>query len=130
MASTETTKYDSSEVKGDHEAEPSEGTPLLANKDEEPEELHGCGSYFCYDNASALQDDMMSDLNLSTESYMMFYSMYSYPNVILSFIGGYLIDKVFGVRLGAIIFAGFCLLGQVRRLSFCHENCFVQLILC
>ena len=34
--------------------------------------------------------------------------------MILSFIGGYLIDKVFGVRLGAIIFASFCLAGQVR----------------
>jgi len=49
MASTETTKYDSSEVKGDHEAEPSEGTPLLANKDEEPEELHGCGATLACD---------------------------------------------------------------------------------
>lgn len=45
---------------------------------------------------------------------------YSYPNVILSFIGGYLIDKVFGVRLGAIIFASFCLLGQVSCI-FTHS---------
>ena len=33
------------------------------------------GSYFCYDNAAALQDHMIKDLHLNTESFMMFYSM-------------------------------------------------------
>ncbi|XP_067944720.1 lysosomal dipeptide transporter MFSD1-like [Watersipora subatra] len=118
----------------------SEGTPLVPKEDMEEEvELSDCGaslpcnprrymhryivlifmcllsfgSYFCYDNPAAMQDTMMADLSLNTEQFMMFYSMYSYPNIVLAFIGGYLIDKVFGVRLGAIIFAGFCLLGQL-----------------
>jgi len=51
---------------------------------------------------------------------VVFFCRYSYPNVILSFIGGYLIDKVFGVRLGAIIFALFCLLGQVSKIRLSH----------
>lgn len=40
------------------------------------------GSYFCYDNPAALQDDMLQDLSVNEESYMMFYSMYVLrPNV-------------------------------------------------
>lgn len=39
--------------------------------------------------------------------------MYSWPNVILCFFGGFLIDRVFGIRLGAIIFAFIILIGQI-----------------
>ncbi|XP_021351524.1 major facilitator superfamily domain-containing protein 1-like [Mizuhopecten yessoensis] len=120
----------------------SEKTPLLnsnVHEHEEDEELTGCGStlacnprrflhrylvliimcflsfgsYFCYDNPAALQDTMIKDLNLSESSFMGFYSWYSWPNVILCFFGGFLIDKVFGVRLGAIIFSLFVTLGQI-----------------
>lgn len=71
------------------------------------------GSYFCYDNPAALQDAMLRDLKLTEGQFMLFYSLYSWPNVILCFFGGFLIDKLFGVRLGAIVFAVFVLLGQV-----------------
>ena len=71
------------------------------------------GSYFCYDNPAALQDRMEQDLKLTTSQFMWFYSMYSWPNVILCFFGGFLIDRVFGVRLGAIIFSVFVVAGQV-----------------
>jgi len=40
------------------------------------------------------------------------YAWYSWPNVFLCFIGGYLVDQVLGRRLGGIIFSGFVLLGQ------------------
>jgi len=39
------------------------------------------------------------------------YSIYSYPNVILAFFGGLLVDRL-GVRLGTITFCGLVLLGQ------------------
>ncbi|XP_076435777.1 lysosomal dipeptide transporter MFSD1-like [Babylonia areolata] len=71
------------------------------------------GSYFCYDNPAALQDMMLKDLSLSESQFMLFYSLYSWPNVILCFFGGFLIDKLFGVRLGAIIFSAFVTVGQV-----------------
>ena len=44
--------------------------------------------------------------------FMNLYAWYSWPNVVLSFIGGFLIDKVFGVRLGASIFSLFLIAGQ------------------
>ncbi|PAA71267.1 hypothetical protein BOX15_Mlig023589g1 [Macrostomum lignano] len=71
------------------------------------------GSYFCYDNPAALQDIFIEKLGLSTSEYSALYSWYSWPNVVLSMIGGFLIDRVFGIRLGAFIFASFCLVGQV-----------------
>lgn len=71
------------------------------------------GSYFCYDNPAALQDNMTRDLNINVGQFMGFYSWYSWPNVILCFFGGFLIDRVFGVRLGAVIFSLFVTVGQV-----------------
>lgn len=75
--------------------------------------LVGFGSYFCYDNPGALQDKFKSDLDLSTTQFVWLYSIYSWPNVILCFIGGFLIDRVFGIRLGTIIYMFILLIGQL-----------------
>jgi dipeptide/tripeptide permease len=40
------------------------------------------------------------------------YAWYSWPNVLLPIVGGYLMDSVFGIRIGTIIFAMFIILGQ------------------
>lgn len=52
-------------------------------------------------------------MKVSVTQYALLYSLYSWPNVILSVFGGYLLDRVFGVRLGTIIFSAFVCLGQV-----------------
>ena len=70
------------------------------------------GSYFCFDNPAALHTEFLDDLGMSESDYMGLYAWYSWPNVVLSFVGGYLIDRVFGVRLGACIFSLFCICGQ------------------
>ncbi|KAJ8934927.1 hypothetical protein NQ314_013086 [Rhamnusium bicolor] len=62
----------------------------------------GFGSYFCYDNPAALQNQMQNDLNITVSQYTMLYSIYSWPNVILCFIGGFLIDSY--LELKSIIF--------------------------
>ncbi|CAH8590608.1 unnamed protein product [Heterobilharzia americana] len=71
------------------------------------------GNYFCYDNPSALQDVFLSSLEMSKVQFMNLYAFYSWPNVILSFVGGFLIDRVFGISLGSIIFSLFVLVGQI-----------------
>lgn len=71
------------------------------------------GSYFCYDNPAALQEEIMDDMDVTNSQYLLLYSLYSWPNVVLCFIGGILIDRKLGVRWGGIVFAGFVLLGQV-----------------
>ncbi|XP_065840526.1 major facilitator superfamily domain-containing protein 1-like [Oscarella lobularis] len=71
------------------------------------------GSYFCYDNPAALQQKIQDDMGVSASQYVNLYALYSWPNVVLCFFGGFLIDRVFGVRWGAIIFALFVAAGQV-----------------
>lgn len=71
------------------------------------------GAYYVYDNPAALQDVMLSDLKISTSQFTMFYSLYSWPNVIMCFFGGFLIDRVFGIRWGALIFCAIVTVGHV-----------------
>ncbi|KYB27225.1 major facilitator superfamily domain-containing protein 1 [Tribolium castaneum] len=73
----------------------------------------GFGSYFCYDNPAALEGHIEKTLNITTTQYSLLYSMYSWPNVVLCFVGGFLIDRVFGIRLGTNIYSGLTLLGQI-----------------
>lgn len=71
------------------------------------------GSYYCFDNPAALQKQITQDMDVTSSQYMLLYSLYSWPNVVLCFFGGFLIDSVFGVRLGTIIFSLFVGAGQV-----------------
>ncbi|CAG0878892.1 unnamed protein product [Darwinula stevensoni] len=73
----------------------------------------GFGSYFCYDNPGALQGKIKDDMDINTSQFANLYAIYSWPNVVLCFVGGYLLDSVFGMRLGTVIFAAFVLLGQI-----------------
>ena len=45
------------------------------------------------DNPSALHNEFREDLNMSEVEFMNLYAWYSWPNVVLSFVGGFLIDK-------------------------------------
>ncbi|XP_038001417.1 major facilitator superfamily domain-containing protein 1 isoform X1 [Motacilla alba alba] len=73
----------------------------------------GFGSYFCYDNPAALQTQVQRDMKVNTAQFMALYAWYSWPNVVLCFFGGFLIDRVFGIRLGTVIFSVFVCAGQV-----------------
>ncbi|XP_002062411.4 major facilitator superfamily domain-containing protein 1 [Drosophila willistoni] len=75
--------------------------------------LLGFGSYFCYDSPGALQSDFKRDLDLSSTQFTLIYSIYSWPNVVLCFLGGFLIDRLFGIRLGTIIYMVILLAGQL-----------------
>lgn len=50
---------------------------------------------------------------MSTTQFTLIYSIYSWPNVVLCFVGGFLIDRVFGIRLGTIIYLFILLVGQL-----------------
>ncbi|KAK7593110.1 hypothetical protein V9T40_007862 [Parthenolecanium corni] len=88
----------------------------------------GFGSYFCYDNPGALQDFFESDLHLKTSEFMLLYSWYSWPNIIMCSVGGLLIDGVFGIRLGTCIYALLVVIGQLLVAGGAFYNCFTLLI--
>ncbi|MGH0143759.1 UNVERIFIED_CONTAM: hypothetical protein FKN15_001464 [Acipenser sinensis] len=43
---------------------------------------------------------LMKDMDLNTSMFMQLYAWYSWPNVVLCFLGGFLLDRVFGIRIG------------------------------
>ena len=71
------------------------------------------GLYFCFDNPSALHMEFREDLNISEEKFMNLYGWYSWPSIFLGFIGGYLLDNIFGLRFGTALACLFVVIGQV-----------------
>jgi len=121
---------------GDYERpplqEPLFDDPALAKKDEKEEEefppmksdslmrwpvlMLSCtamiGNYYCYDNPAALKTQLQEFANLNEQQYNLLYTVYSIPNIILPFFGGYLCDML-GASRAFSIFASFLVGGQV-----------------
>jgi len=74
--------------------------------------LLGFGSYFCFDNPGALQTDIKVAMNMTTAQFANLYSWYSWPNVVLPVVGGFLMDRVLGIRFGTMVFAFIICIGQ------------------
>jgi MFS family permease len=73
------------------------------------------GNYYCYDNPAALKTQIQAQMGNPSDyetMYSLLYTVYSIPNVILPFFGGYFVDLL-GVRLCLLVFAGLILGGQV-----------------
>lgn len=73
------------------------------------------GNYYCYDNPAALKtqiDDYMGNPGDYETMFSLLYTVYSIPNVILPFFGGYFVDKL-GTRICLIAFTLFITCGQV-----------------
>ena len=73
------------------------------------------GNYYCYDIPAALNsqmDDYMGKPDDFETLFSLLYTVYSVPNVILPFFGGYFVDRL-GVRMCLIIFSILITLGQL-----------------
>merc|ERR1719270_2553001 len=75
--------------------------------------LLGFGSYFCYDNPGALQSEIKTSLNITTAQFSSLYAWYCWPNAVLPIVGGFLMDRVLGIRFGTMVFAMFIVIGQL-----------------
>ena len=72
------------------------------------------GNYYCYDIPAALHTQMNDYFGKPSdfETYFsLLYTVYSVPNIILPFFGGFFTDK-FGARVCLVVFCGFITLGQ------------------
>jgi len=74
--------------------------------------LLGFGSYYCMDGPGALQKQMKQAMDINTAQFANLYAWYNWPNAVLPIIGGFLMDRVMGIRLGTVVFSIFILLGQ------------------
>lgn len=80
--------------------------------------LLGCclltfGSYFSYDIPAALNCQLEALYDVGNLGYELLYSVYSVPNMVLPFCGGWLVDRVFGIRIGGMVFCGLVTVGQI-----------------
>jgi len=73
------------------------------------------GNYYCYDIPAALHsqmDDYFGKPDDFETYFSLLYTVYSVPNVILPFFGGYFTDR-FGARICLVVFCTFITLGQL-----------------
>merc|ERR1711976_67425 len=74
----------------------------------------GFGIYFVYDLPAAVGVDFKTATNMSQSDFMFtFYSLYSYPSAVSAVFSGILIDSIFGLGLGGVIFAGVAVFSQL-----------------
>ena len=66
-------------------------------------------------------------MGVDNTQYNLLYSLYSWPNVILSLIGGVLIDRWIGVRIGTVLFSVLVTVGQVCNVW--HKSSFYTLLI-
>ena len=67
-------------------------------------------SNFFYDIPSSVYHHLMNSTNnggmsFSILQYNLLFSIYAFPNIILPFVSGILIDKIFGLNFGIIFFS-------------------------
>lgn len=70
------------------------------------------GNYYFYDQTSATEGAIRNQTGMSEDVFGLLSSVYSWPNVVLPFVGGLLVDKM-GVRVAIVIFTGLVMLGSV-----------------
>lgn len=68
------------------------------------------GNYYVYDSISPLADLLKSQLNFSDKNIGLLNGIYSFPNIIMVFIGGIIIDRI-GTKKGSFLFSLLCMIG-------------------
>ncbi|OQS05172.1 Major Facilitator Superfamily (MFS) [Thraustotheca clavata] len=93
------------------------------------------GNYYCFDNPAALKSQLQqhfSDGKIPAEHFEflfnMLYTLYSIPNIVLPFFGGFLVDRL-GARLCLMIFALAITLGQIVFAFGCSVSQFNVMLL-
>ena len=75
---------------------------------------------YIYDIPAGLEEVIIQTLNIDVSRYAILYSIYSWPNVIFTVIGGILVDRILGMRLGLLLFMAVSTIGQlVMALEIC-----------
>lgn len=70
------------------------------------------GNYYVYDSISPLADVLKQQLGFSDANIGLLNAIYSFPNVVMVLIGGFIIDRI-GTRKSTFIFGALCWLGAV-----------------
>jgi MFS family permease len=66
-----------------------------------------------YDGPSAVNDHFKSELGMSNTKFTMLFSVVAWPSIIMSVVGGILVDRVFGLQNGVFIYGAIMAIGQI-----------------
>ncbi|KAF0691106.1 Aste57867_17604 [Aphanomyces stellatus] len=91
------------------------------------------GNYYCFDNPAALKSQLQQHFNnVPADRYEflfnMLYTLYSIPNIILPFFGGFLVDRL-GARFTLLMFASIITVGQIVFAIGCSTTQFNVMLL-
>lgn len=68
---------------------------------------------YIYEIPSGIENVIIQTVGVDVTRYSLLYSVYSWPNTVLPLVGGILIDRVIGLRLGTLFFMFISLIGQL-----------------
>src|SRR5690242_20552830 len=70
------------------------------------------GNYYVYDCIAPIADLLSKQLGFSDSNIGLLQAIYSFPNIVMVLIGGYIVDRI-GTRKGIFIFGSLCLIGSI-----------------
>ena len=70
-------------------------------------------SNYCLELPSGIEDTIIKVMGVTTAEYDLLFSVSAWPNIFLGIVGGVLVDKLVGLRLGLLIVVSIILLGQI-----------------
>ena len=83
---------------------------------------------YCLELPSGIEDTIIKVMGVTTAEYDLLFSVSAWPNIFLCLVGGVLVDKLVGLRLGLLIVVISILLGQVVwSLGGIFNNYFIML---
>lgn len=74
--------------------------------------LFSVGSYFTYDSVGVIQTEIEQHFHITASQFGLLYSVYTFPNIILPFFGGFLLDYV-GLPIGTTLACSFVTIGAL-----------------
>eukprot|EP01113_Clastostelium_recurvatum_P013559 TRINITY_DN17217_c0_g1_i2.p1 TRINITY_DN17217_c0_g1~~TRINITY_DN17217_c0_g1_i2.p1 ORF type:complete len:586 (-),score=99.11 TRINITY_DN17217_c0_g1_i2:122-1804(-) len=89
--------------------------------------LFSIGSYFAHDCIAVVQQDIQNAFNIDASQFGLLYSVYNIPNIVLPFVGGYLLDKV-GLPTGTLVCVLLVAIGAAMVLTSAYVNSFALMV--
>lgn len=79
---------------------------------------------YCCQYPAGIQSTMIRVMNLDNTHYDMFFSAYTWPDIIMSIMGTVVIDRFLGIRKGIVLFTVIVLIGQIIVSIGAYTNVF------
>ena len=84
---------------------------------------------FCYDIPGGIQSTMIKVMKIDSVQYNLISTGYSWPNIIMSLIGTFIVDQFFNIHVGFVFFGTIVFLGQLIVSLGAYMNSFLVMLI-